>query len=78
MAEAKLPEPPPIGVAGQHHVPTWLEYIRHNTRRTHADSANSEAIAALHIGPEWPRIHRMIERQTGSLPGLRLPSARTD
>ncbi len=60
----------------RYHVPTWLEYVRHNTRRTHADSANSDAIAALHIGPEWPRVHRMIERQTGSLPGLRLPSAR--
>lgn len=60
----------------RYHVPTWLEYIRHNTRRTNADSANSEAIAALHKG-EWPlRVHRMIERQTGSLPGLRLPSAR--
>lgn len=60
----------------RYHVPTWLDYVRHNTRRTHADSANSEAIAALHRGAESPRVHRMIERQTGSLPGLRLPSAR--
>ncbi|ODP36228.1 MFS transporter [Sphingomonas turrisvirgatae] len=60
----------------RYHVSTWLDYVRHNTRRTHADSANSEAIAALHQGPQPPVIHRMIERQTGSLPGLRLPSAR--
>lgn len=60
----------------RYHVPTWLDYVRHNTRRTNADSANSEAISALHLGPDAPRVHRMIERQTGSLPGLRLPSAR--
>lgn len=58
----------------RYHVPTWLDYVRHNTRRTHADSANSEALAALITAP--PVVHRMIERQTGSLPGLRLPSAR--
>lgn len=60
----------------RYHVSTWLDYVRHNTRRTHADSANSEAIAALHQGGSQPVVHRMIERQTGSLPGLRLPSAR--
>ncbi|MCP3729023.1 MFS transporter [Sphingomonas sp. MG17] len=58
----------------RYHVPTWLDYVRHNTRRTHADSANSDAIQALVKAPL--RLHRMIERQTGSLPGLRLPSAR--
>lgn len=60
----------------RYHVPTWLDYVRHNHRRTHADTANSEAIGALHRGSEPPRVHRMIERQTGSLPGIRLPSAR--
>jgi MFS family permease len=60
----------------RYHVATWLDYVRHNSRRTHADSANSEAIFALHRGPQPPVVHRMIERQTGSLPGLRLPSAR--
>lgn len=58
----------------RYHVPTWLDYIRHNSRRTHADSANSDAIAALGKAPM--RVHRMIERRTGSLPVLRLPSAR--
>ncbi len=54
-------------------VPTWLEYIRHNQRRTHADTANSDLIRALHQGPNLPQVHRMIERQTS----LFLPS-RTD
>ncbi len=45
-------------------VPTWLDYIRHNQRRTYADAANSERIRALHRGPAMPVVHRMIERQT--------------
>lgn len=55
----------------RYHVPTWLDYIRHNQRRTVADISNSEAVRALHVGP-WPLVvHRMIERQTGSLPAGR-------
>jgi len=57
-------------------VPTWIDYIRHNQRRTHADAASSERIRALHQGPDAPRVHRMIERQTGSLPVARTPSPR--
>ncbi|MBX3593850.1 MFS transporter [Sphingomonas sp.] len=60
----------------RYHVPTWLDYVRHNQRRTHADTANSDAIAQLHRGPAAPQVHRMVERSTGTLPGLRLPSAR--
>ncbi len=60
----------------RYHVSTWLEYIRHNQRRTEADRANSEALLALHQGTEPPRVHRMIERQTGSLPITRLPGPR--
>lgn len=45
-------------------VPTWLDYIRHNQRRTQADAANLERIRALHQGPGQPVVHRMIERQT--------------
>lgn len=55
----------------RYHVSTWLDYVRHNQRRTVADIANSEAIRALHIGPAAPVVHRMIERQTGSLPATR-------
>lgn len=60
----------------RYHVPTWLDYVRHNQRRTHADAHNSDRIMALHLGPEQPRVHRMIERQTGSLPATRTPGAR--
>nr|WP_235534977.1 MFS transporter [Sphingomonas sp. Leaf339] len=60
----------------RYHVATWLDYIRHNQRRTHADVENSTIILALHAGPDAPRVHRMIERQTGSLPILRTAGAR--
>lgn len=60
----------------RYHVSTWLDYIRHNQRRTEADRANSEALLALHRSSEPPRVHRMIERQTGSLPVMRLPTPR--
>ncbi|KQN78910.1 MFS transporter [Sphingomonas sp. Leaf62] len=60
----------------RYHVSTWLEYIRHNQRRTEADHANSVALLALHRGDAPPRVHRMIERQTGSLPVARLPTPR--
>ena len=57
----------------RYHVPTWLDYVRHNSRRTMADTANLEAIWQLHVGPNPPVVHRMIERQTGSLPFGRSP-----
>ncbi len=47
-----------------YHVPTWVEYIRHNQRRTRADAENNDALRKLHAGAEPPRVHRMIERQT--------------
>ncbi|MEO5757749.1 MAG: MFS transporter [Mesorhizobium sp.] len=47
-----------------YHTPTWLEYIRHNGRITHADAVISERIRALHSGEEPPRVRRMIERPT--------------
>ena len=49
----------------RYHTPTWLEYVRHNQRRTQADAAIGERLLALHQGPEEPRVHRMIERPTG-------------
>jgi MFS family permease len=60
----------------RYHVATWLDYVRHNQRRTQADAFNSEAIRALHIGGADPVVHRRIERQTGSLPTSREPDAR--
>jgi len=47
-----------------YHFPTWVDYIRHNHRRTIADQETTEKLRKLHKGPELPRIHRMIERQT--------------
>lgn len=48
-------------------VATWVEYVRHNQRRTHADATTTERLMALHKGPDPVRVHRMIERQTGAL-----------
>lgn len=47
-----------------YHVPTWVEYIRHNERRTQADAEVADRLRALHQGPDLPKVHRMIERQT--------------
>lgn len=47
-----------------YHVPTWVEYVRHNQRRTKADAEIYARIIALHRGPHRPRVHRMIERPT--------------
>jgi MFS family permease len=59
----------------RYHVATWLDYVRHNQRRTHADAANHDRIRALHSGPASPVVHRMIERQTSSLPVVRTAGA---
>ena len=47
-----------------YHTPTWVDYVRHNHRRTRADADNLEGLWALHKGEGSPRVHRMIERQT--------------
>ncbi|WOK36372.1 MFS transporter [Sphingomonas sp. C3-2] len=62
--------------AEQFSVPTWLDYVRHNQRITKADAGIGDRIRALHQGPEPPRVRRMIERQTGSLPSGRQPGPR--
>jgi len=46
-----------------YHVPTWVEYIRHNMRRTQADAEITEKLRALHRSESLPKVHRMIERQ---------------
>lgn len=55
----------------RYHVATWLDYIRHNHRRTQADAENSAALSALLKEGTTLRVHRMIERQVGSLPFAR-------
>ncbi len=47
-----------------YHVATWIEYVRHNERRTKGDAEVSEKLRALHKGEGPIRVHRMIERQT--------------
>ncbi|HWJ87490.1 MAG TPA: MFS transporter [Pelagibacterium sp.] len=50
-----------------YHVPTWVDYIRHQQRRTKTDAENSKLLLDLHQGTEPPRVRRMIERQTAPL-----------
>jgi MFS family permease len=52
----------------RYHTPTWLDYVRHNQRITQADAAVGDQLRSLHRGSAPPRVRRMIERQTGSLP----------
>jgi MFS family permease len=48
--------------------PTWLDYVRQSQRVTHDDAAVVERIRTLHVGPEKPRVRRLIERQTSAPP----------
>jgi len=52
----------------RYETPTWLDYIRLNNRLTQDDAIIRVRLRALHRGPENPRVRRMIQRQTGSLP----------
>ena len=46
------------------HLPTWIDYVRHNQRMTKADILITDALRALHKGNGPPRVHRMIVRPT--------------
>ncbi|KAK0351737.1 hypothetical protein LTR94_023759, partial [Friedmanniomyces endolithicus] len=48
----------------RYHVATWLDYIRHNIRRTHADLANLDRLRQLQQADTPITVHRMIERPT--------------
>ncbi len=48
----------------RYHLPTWLDYIRHNHRITQSDIALTDHARALHRGDGGPRIRRLIERPT--------------
>jgi hypothetical protein len=52
----------------RYHVATWLDYVRHNQRRTQADAENIATLQTVQKQGVPLRVHRMIERQTGSLP----------
>ncbi len=45
-----------------YHLPTWVEYVRHNQRRTKADAEINERLIALNHGGQKPKVRRMIER----------------
>ncbi|MBW4329460.1 MFS transporter [Stakelama sp. CBK3Z-3] len=49
----------------RYQAPTWLDYVRHNQRRTHADMANLEALRTLYADGEPPRVRQKIERHAG-------------
>ncbi|MDX8438594.1 MFS transporter [Mesorhizobium australafricanum] len=61
-----------------YHTPTWVEYIRHNRRATHADAVIGERIRALHSGENPPRVRRMIERPTTAGTALVSPKGPID
>lgn len=44
----------------------WQDYVLHNERRTHADSASLDIIRSLHQGNWPPVIQRMLERPVSS------------
>jgi hypothetical protein len=55
--------------------PTWLDYVRHNSRLTQEDAMIPQRLRELHRGPDKPAVRRMIERQTGALPSVQVPDA---
>jgi MFS family permease len=58
--------------------PTWLDYIRHNQRRTKADADSVDRLRELHRGPEPPRVQRRIIRQATRFSGEPHPKAPID
>ena len=52
----------------RYETPTWLDYVRLNSRLTQDDANVPERLRALHRGPAGPRVRRMIERPTSWLP----------
>ncbi|MHA6730226.1 MFS transporter [Devosia sp. A369] len=44
-----------------YHVATWVEYVRHNQRRTRADAEVSDSLLRLHRQAEAPKVRRLIE-----------------
>lgn len=68
----------PLVWVERYETPTWLDYVRHNTRFTHQDAVIHEKLRALHQGPEPPRVRRMIERQSAPPPTQRTADTHID
>jgi MFS family permease len=58
--------------------PTWVEYVRHNTRRTNADVDWTERLRALHRDERPPKVHRRIVRQVRFFQADPVPKAPID
>src|SRR3546814_11159320 len=52
----------------RYHLPTWLDYMRHNQRMTQVDIAITDHARALHRGEGRPRVSRLIARPTRLAP----------
>lgn len=52
----------------RYETPTWLDYVRHNSRMTQHDAVVPQRLRALHCGPDGPRVRRMIERESAAVP----------
>ncbi|ODT06000.1 MAG: ABC transporter permease [Mesorhizobium sp. SCN 65-20] len=61
-----------------YHTPTWLEYVRHNHRATHADAEIGDTLRALHSGAQPPRVRRTIERPTSLAAAIVTPKGPID
>lgn len=55
------------------HLPTWLDYLHLNQRRTRDDLALMQSLNKILIEGTSPVVHRSIERQSGALPWTRSP-----
>lgn len=58
--------------------PTWVDYVRHNLRRTKADAEISDRLLRLHRGEGTPRVTRRIVRQVWWDPLATAPKAPID
>lgn len=47
-----------------YHMPTWVDYLRHNHRRTKADADVTKKLNQLNRIKGGMKVHRMIERHT--------------
>src|SRR5512138_418362 len=52
----------------RYETPTWLDYIRHNSRMTQHDAIVPQRLRELHCGSEGPRVRRLIERESVAAP----------
>jgi hypothetical protein len=62
----------------RYETPTWLAYVRHNSRMTLQDATIPERLRALHRGSDAPRVRRMIEPQSAPPPTEQFRDSRGD